>query len=74
MLKKANVTDSDAYKHFSKKLIEGKYGDLESELYKFFKDRTDLSLSEYDFMEILEDRTDSKRWNELVKKIKSNDQ
>ena len=74
LLKKANVTDSDAYKHFSKKLIEGKYGDLESELYKFFKDRTDLSLSEYDFMEILEDRTDSKRWNELVKKIKSNDQ
>lgn len=72
VLKTAKIDEDKAYKHFSSKLIEGKYGELEQEVYKYFKDNASLEITEKEFFKYFEGDNDN--WSKFIKTIKSNDQ
>ena len=72
VLKTAKIDEDKAYRHFSSKLIEGKYGELEQEVYKYFKDNASLEITEKEFYKYFEGDNDN--WSKFIKTIKSNDQ
>ena len=67
IIRKAKIDENEAYKHFEDKLINGKYGDLEQEVYQYFKNKAGLKVSETEFYNALEN--DQTKWNNIIKTV-----
>ena len=67
MIRKAKIDENEAYKHFEDKLINGKYGDLEQEVYQYFKNKAALKVSEAEFYKALEG--DQTQWDKFIKDV-----
>ena len=67
IIRKAKIDENEAYKHFEDKLINGKYGDLEQEVYQYFKNKAGLKVSETEFYNALEN--DQTKWDNIIKTV-----
>ena len=67
VIRKAKINEDEAYKHFENKLINGKYGDLEQEVYLYFKNKASLKVSEAEFYKALEG--DQTQWDKFIKDV-----
>ena len=67
IIRKGKINEIDAYNHFEDKLINGKYGDLEQEVYQYFKSKVALKVSEKEFYEALEG--DQNKWDNFIKTV-----
>ena len=67
IIRKAKIDENEAYKHFEDKLINGKYGDLEQEVYQYFKKNAGLKVSETEFYQALEG--DQTKWDNIIKTV-----
>ena len=67
VIRKAKINEDEAYKHFEDKLINGKYGDLEQEVYLYFKNKASLKVSEAEFYKALEG--DQTQWDKFIKDV-----
>lgn len=67
VLRKAKIDEDEAYKYFESKLINGKYGELDREVYQFFKKKAALKASEAEFYEALEG--DQAKWDKFIKDV-----
>ena len=67
IIRKAKIEENEADMHFEDKLINGKYGDLEQEVYQYFKNKAGLKVSETEFYNALEN--DQTKWNNIIKTV-----